>query len=69
MTSRNDDLPPADDGWVESTEGDLDPDLTDEAGYGDWEPRQRGIPRLVWQIVAGLLLLALVSPVFLQAVR
>ena len=32
-------LPGPDEGWVESTEGDLDPDLTDEAGSDrhDWE--------------------------------
>ncbi len=27
-------------GWNESTEGDLDPDLTEEAGYL-WYPRER----------------------------
>ena len=27
-----------DDGWNESTEGELDWDLTEEAGYGAWEP-------------------------------
>ncbi len=30
-----------DDGWVESTEGNLDPDLTEEAGYSNWEPARR----------------------------
>ena len=29
--------------WRESTEGDLDPDLTEEAGYAGWDPpRRRG---------------------------
>jgi hypothetical protein len=33
----------ADDDWRESTEGDLDPDLTEEAGYAGWDapPRRR----------------------------
>jgi len=56
-------------GWLESTEGDLDPDLTEEAGYADWQPRERVIPRLVWQIVAAVLVVALIAPVILQAVR
>ena len=44
--------------WFESTEGDLDPDLTEEAGYGPWDP-----PRRSGWVVAGqaLALLALVS--------
>lgn len=29
------------DDWRESTEGDLDPDLTEEAGYAGWEPPSR----------------------------
>ena len=33
-----------DDGWAYSTEGELDPDLTEEAGYG-WEP-----PRRAWVV-------------------
>ncbi len=32
---------PDDDGWEYSTEGDRDPDLTEEAGYSGWEPRRR----------------------------
>lgn len=27
--------------WAESTEGDLDPDLTEEAGYAGWDPPER----------------------------
>lgn len=34
MTEEHDE----DGGWTESTEGDLDPDLTEEAGYLAWEP-------------------------------
>jgi len=29
------------DDWQYSTEGDLDPDLTEEAGYAGWEPPAR----------------------------
>lgn len=32
---------PEDDGWEYSTEGDRDPDLTEEAGYSGWEPTRR----------------------------
>ena len=31
------------DEWEYSSEGDLDPDLTEEAGYADWEPVRRGL--------------------------
>ena len=27
-----------DEGWADSTEGELDWDLTEEAGYAGWEP-------------------------------
>ena len=37
-----------DDEWVISSEGDLDPDLTEEAGYSNWEPRDRSL----WMVVA-----------------
>jgi hypothetical protein len=30
-----------DPGWEASTEGDLDPELTEEAGYGAWDPPER----------------------------
>jgi len=29
------------DPWTESSEGDLDPDLTEEAGYAGWDPPER----------------------------
>ena len=37
-----------DEDWLESTEGDLDPDLTEEAGYGYWEPPRHR----VWMVHA-----------------
>ena len=41
-------MPPADDDYLRySTEGDLDPDLTEEAGYAGWDP-----PRRAWLPVA-----------------
>ena len=47
-----------DDDWVESTEGDLDYDLTEEAGYADWEPSDRtGLGTLMQ---AGLVLMLVV---------
>lgn len=58
----------ADDGWVESTEGDLDPDLTEEAGYR-WEPPER---RSNWfpfvsRLVILLVVIALIGSVVLPA--
>ncbi len=53
------------DPWMESSEGDLDPDLTEEAGYAGWDPPERAwLPPLlrllaaaaVIGIVAGMLL-------------
>jgi len=43
-----------DDEWVTSTEGDLDPDLTEEAGYSGWDPPDRR----TWALTQRLLLLA-----------
>lgn len=57
------------DGWVESTEGDLDPDLTEEAGYSGWDPPERRDRTFLWQIIAAVALAALVLPVVLQAFR
>ncbi len=41
-------------GWDSSTEGDLDPDLTEEAGYADYEPVDR-----TW-LTVGLRVIAIV---------
>ena len=58
-----------DDGWVTSTEGDLDPDLTEEAGYAGWEPPVRTHWRLVQTIVLATLLFVLVGGALLVVVR
>ena len=55
-----------DDDWEFSREGDLDPDLTEEAGYADWEPRRRRVWLIVLRIVTILLVAALaVVPIVL----
>ena len=56
-----------DDDWELSSEGDLDPELTEEAGYSDWEPPRRRVWPIVLRIVGVLLVAALVVPVVLQA--
>lgn len=61
-------LPGPDEGWVESTEGDLDPDLAEESPYSDWEPPPRN-PwwPLVWRLMLLLLIVSLTVPVVLNA--
>lgn len=44
--------------WKQSTEGDLDPDLTEEAGYAGWDPPNRDWMRILVPAVTLLLLLA-----------
>ena len=57
-------LPAPDPGWIESTEGDLDRDLTDEAGsrLEDWDqpPRTRRTAIAV-RVVALVLLVAILG--------
>ncbi|MEX2446324.1 MAG: hypothetical protein WD734_03205 [Dehalococcoidia bacterium] len=56
--------------WVESTEGDLDPDLTEEAGSSldDWERPFEDRPGIsVARIAIGLALVALVLSLVLRA--
>ncbi len=55
--------------WRESTEGDLDPDLTEEAGYGDWEPPRRAWWPIAFQLLGLLALLSILGTVFLFAIR
>ncbi|MEX1023106.1 MAG: hypothetical protein WD058_08150 [Dehalococcoidia bacterium] len=66
--ARDDEDAPEDDGWAESQEGDLDPDLAIEGAYGDWEP---GAGRAVWplavRVVGVMLIVALVGAVVLPA--
>ena len=68
---RTNDDPEADDGWEESTEGDLDPDLTEEAGNLAWDEddvasRRSWLPLLA-RIVLITVLLALVGSAVLPA--
>ena len=58
-----------DDGWIESTEGDLDPDLTEEAGYLAWDPpeRRNNWWPFLWKVAAALLVVALIGSVVLPA--
>jgi|GEM_PF-1940507 len=55
--------------WVESTEGDLDPELTEEAGYLAWEPPGRGNNwwPFLWKVSAFLLVVALIGSAVLPA--
>ncbi len=52
------------DDWTESTEGDLDPDLAEEAPYAAWDPPSRGWVRLALQAFAAIALLALIGGAF-----
>ncbi|MCK9495452.1 MAG: hypothetical protein M0R75_08145 [Dehalococcoidia bacterium] len=57
------------DGWVESTEGDLDPDLTEEAGYLAWDPPQgRDWLPLVGKLAAAAVIVAMIGVVVLPVV-
>ncbi|MXW34280.1 MAG: hypothetical protein F4X26_09490 [Chloroflexi bacterium] len=59
----------ADDGWEYSTEGDLDPDLTEEAGYAYWDPPTRRFwTPTVLRIVAAVVIALLVGGVVLAAI-
>lgn len=54
--------------WRHSTEGDLDPDLTEEAGESpsDWlPPARRSLLPAILGVVALLLLIAFLAPLFL----
>ena len=57
----------SDDRWRESDEGDLDPDLTEEAGYSGWEPRRAWFP-LVARAVLAFVLLVFLASLLLQVV-
>ncbi len=46
-------------GWEYSTEGDLDPDLTEEAGYAGWDPPRRRWGGLALQVILVIVLLAM----------
>lgn len=58
-----------DEGWMESTEGDLDPELTEEAGYLAWDPPEREsnwFP-FISKVVILLVVIALIGSVVLPA--
>ena len=58
-------LPGPDEQWVESTEGDLDPDLAEEYPYSDWEPVSQA---WWWPTVMRLVLLALIVALVVPAI-
>ena len=58
------------DDWLESTEGDLDPDLTEEAGYAYWDPpRHRTWMPTLLRLGLAVVLVLLVGSVVFAAVR
>ena len=54
--------------WTESTEGDLDPDLAEEAPYSAWDAPSRDWVRLALQAFAALALLAFLGGAILSVV-
>ncbi len=58
-----------DDEWTTSTEGDLDPDLTEEAGYSGWDPPNRGGWALAQRLVLLAVLLSVVGGALLVLTR
>ncbi len=56
--------------WIESEEGDLDPDLTEEAGYAYWDPPpHRAWGAVLLRLVMAMMLVALLGSVVLAVVR
>lgn len=60
----------SDDDWAYSSEGDLDPDLTEEAGYAYWEPppHRAWIPTLL-RLGMAVVLVLLLGSVLIAVVR
>jgi hypothetical protein len=58
-----------DNGWQYSTEGDLDPDLTEEAGYSGWEPPARRWMPVAVRFGAVIVLVALVAGALIFSIR
>ncbi len=54
-----------DEQWLESTEGDLDPDLTEEAGYAGWDPPAH---RDWWPTIAKVVGVSLLAAFLLAAI-
>ena len=57
-----------DSGWRRSSEGDLDPDLAEEAPYSDWEPPARRGWQLAYRVLLLIVLITIVASALL-AVR
>ena len=57
------------DDWFESTEGDLDPELTEEAGYGDWDSPGRGWWPVAFQVLSLLTIVSIVGTIVIVAIR
>ena len=55
--------------WFESTEGDLDHDLTEEAGYGPWEPPRRAWWPIVSYLLSILALISIIGTIAIVAIR
>jgi len=47
--------------WRYSSEGDLDPDLTEEVGYSGWDPPRRRLGGLVFRVVVAILLICVIG--------
>ena len=56
------------DGWEYSTEGDLDPDLTEEAGYASWDPPGRRWGGLALKAILVIVLIAMLAGMLLPLV-
>lgn len=50
-----------DNDWRYSSEGDLDHDLTEEAGYSGWDPPRRRSGAIVFRIVLAVTLICVVG--------
>ena len=60
----------SDDDWAYSSEGDLDPDLTEEAGYAYWEPpRLRAWMPMLLRLGMAVVLVLLLGSVLIAVVR
>jgi hypothetical protein len=55
--------------WRESTEGDLDPDLTEEAGYGEWDPPSRAWWPFALRLLGALALVTMLGTVVISVIR
>ena len=55
--------------WHESTEGDLDPDLTEEADYSGWEPPRRAWWPVAFQVLGLVAIASVLGTVVIAAIR